>query len=126
MGAQTNAIEMIRKTVQCYFEGLYHSDIGKLKLAFHSKAQVIGYFQGSLLFNSIDEFMDFVKATPAPAENGEPYDMEIVSMDITGDAAVVKVADLYLGLRFTDYLSLLKIDGEWRIINKLFGHEPDG
>ena len=50
--------------------------------------------------------------------------MRIVSIDMTGIEAMVKVEDLYLGFRFTDYLSLLKIDGEWVIVNKTFYHEP--
>ena len=41
-------------------------------------------------------------------------------MDITGNEAVVKVEDLYLGLRFTDYLSLLLIDNNWVIVNKIY------
>jgi hypothetical protein len=50
--------------------------------------------------------------------------MNIVSIDVTGNEAVAKVADLYLGLRFTDYLSMLNIDGNWMIVNKTFHHEP--
>jgi hypothetical protein len=35
----------------------------------------------------------------------------------------VKVADLYRGLRFTDYLSLTKADDEWMIVNKTYDHD---
>jgi hypothetical protein len=98
--------ELIQQTVQHYFDGLYHSDVEKLEKAFHPNAQVIGHFQGTLM------------------ESGEAYDMEIVSIDQTGEEAVAKVADLYLGFRFTDYLSLLKVDGNWVIVNKTFYHEP--
>jgi protease I len=37
--------------------------------------------------------------------------------------AAVKVADLYRGLRFTDYLSLARVDGQWIIVNKTFHHD---
>lgn len=124
MGSDATNLELIQQTVQYYFDGLYLSDIEKLKKAFHPNAQVIGYFQGTLLFNSLEQFLEFVKATPAPSESGEKYDMRIVSVDMTGNEAVTKVADLYLGFRFTDYLSLLNIDGNWVIVNKTFYHEP--
>ena len=124
MGTDKTDLELIQQTVQYYFDGLYHSDIEKLKSAFHPNAQVIGYFQGTLLFNSLEQFLGYVKATPAPSESGEINDMRIVSIDMTGNEAVAKVADLYLGFRFTDYLSLLKIDGSWVIVNKTFYHEP--
>lgn len=124
MNEHPTDLELIQQTVQYYFDGLYNSDIEKLKKAFHTNSQVIGYFQGTLLFNSLEQFLEFVKATPAPSESGEEYDMKIVSIDVTGDQAVAKVSDLYLGFRFTDYLSLLNIDGNWVIVNKTFHHEP--
>jgi hypothetical protein len=43
-----------------------------------------------------------------------------VSVDITGDIAVVKVTDTWAGSRFTDYLTMAKHNGAWRIINKAF------
>ena len=119
MDTKATDIELIQKTVQYYFDGLYHSDVEKLKKAFHPNSQVIGYFDGSLTFDSLDGFLEFVKATPAPSESGEEYDMKIVSIDVTANEAVAKVADLYLGLQFTDYLSLLKVDGNWVINSKL-------
>ena len=47
-------------------------------------------------------------------------DKGLPDMDITGNEAIVKVEDLYLGLRFTDYLSLLLIDNSWVIVNKVY------
>ena len=124
MDTKATDIELIQKTVQYYFDGLYHSDVEKLKKAFHPNSQVIGYFDGSLTFDSLDGFLEFVKATPAPSESGEEYDMKIVSIDVTANEAVAKVADLYLGLWFTDYLSLLKVDDNWLIVNKMYYYEP--
>ena len=120
----TTELELIQQTVQYYFDGLYQSDIAKLNRAFHQNSQVIGYFQGNLLFETLEQFIEFVRAIPAPSRSGQEYDMRIVSIDMTGIEAMVKVEDLYLGFRFTDYLSLLKIDGEWVIVNKTFYHEP--
>jgi len=116
--------KFIEKTIQNYFEGMYHSDTDRLEKAFHPDAHLIGHFKGNLVNIPLDAWLGMVKKTPAPAENGEEYDMKIVSMDVTGDAASVKVADLYTGLRFTDYLSLMKIDNQWVIVNKTFYHEP--
>lgn len=124
MNMDKTDLELIQQTVQYYIDGLYHSDVEKIKKAFHPNSQIIGYFQGTLLFHSLEQFFEFVKATPAPSKSGEKYDMRIVSIDMTGNEAVAKVEDLYLGFRFTDYLSLLNIEGTWVIINKTFYHEP--
>jgi hypothetical protein len=70
-----------------------------------------------------EKWLEMVAARPAPAKNGEEYNMRLVSLDLTENVAAVKVRDLYLGLWFTDYLSLLKIEDEWVIVNKIFHHE---
>jgi len=114
----------ITQTVENYFKGMYHSDTVRLKKAFHPSAFLKGYFQGNLADISLEDWLDMIQNTPPPAEKGEAYDMKIVSMDITENVACVKVADMYMGLRFTDYLSLLKIEGNWVIVNKIFHHEP--
>ena len=124
MDTKATDIEVIQKTVQNYFDGHHHSDTEKLKKVYHPNSQVIGYFDGSLTFASRDEYLESVKATPAPSESGEEFDMTIVSIDVTANEAVAKVAGLYLGRRFTDYLSLLKVDGNWVVVNDMYDHEP--
>jgi hypothetical protein len=57
---------------------------------------------------------------------GAPYFAEIVSIDIAGDTAVVKLIDDYLGVRFTDYLTMVMTEGRWVIVNKVFYVHPDG
>ncbi len=123
MDEEYKDLELIVETVTDYFLGMYESDIERLKRAFAEEALVIGYYQGFKSFLTLDQFADFVKGAPVPKENGEPYDMKIVSLDITVNVAVVKVEDLYQGLKFTDYLSLLKIEEKWLIVNKTFRHE---
>jgi hypothetical protein len=46
--------------------------------------------------------------------------MVIVSTDVTGPTAQVKVAELYAGVRYTGYLSLMMVDEDWKIVNKLY------
>jgi hypothetical protein len=117
-------IQRIRQTVQLYFEGMYHSDVNKLGKAFHPSAVLMGYYSGNLAHIPLEKWLEMVAVRPAPAKNGEEYNMRLVSLDLTENVAAVKVKDLYLGLWFTDYLSLLKIDDEWVIVNKIFHHEP--
>jgi len=116
-------LELIVDTVTDYFLGMYEADIERLKRAFAAEALIIGYYQGIKSFLSLTEFADFVQGSPVPKENGEAYDMKIISIDITDNVALVKVEDLYQKLRFTDYLSLLKTEKKWVIVNKTFHHK---
>ena len=126
MAQDKKDFEEIQNTVQLYFDGMYHSDTGLLKQAFHSAAFLMGYYEGNFAHIPLETWLDIIGKTPAPSKNGEVYDMRIVSIDITETVAVVKVADLYLGLRFTDYLSLVKTGDGWTIVNKVFHHKPRG
>jgi len=119
--ADLTAIEAV---IEDYFEGMYLSDTKRLERAFHANARIAGHDEGTLIDNPIDKFIAFVGRVTPPSDEGEPFEMEIISVDIQGAAAAVKVKDLYKGLRFTDYLSLLKIDGTWKIVSKTFSHLP--
>ncbi len=59
-----------------------------------------------------------------PAENEARRERWIESVDITGDAAVAKVVLDYPDRRFTDYMSLLRLDGEWKIVHKNYTMAP--
>jgi hypothetical protein len=113
-------LELIAQTVQNYFEGMYFGDVAKLRQAFHPDACLFSYNEGQYRHVPAEEWFKIIPSRPVPANNGEPYDMCIVSTDVTGTVAIVKVADLYQGKRFTDFLTLLKVGESWVIVNKAF------
>ena len=46
---------------------------------------------------------------------------EIASIDVAGTVASVRIElDNWTGHRFTDFFNLLKIDGKWWVMNKVF------
>src|SRR4051812_9319690 len=116
-------VEDIHAVVHEYFDGLYRMDEPRLRGAFHPDACLFGHLRGKFTRSTLDQWLGRIGAQPAPSESGEPFDMRIVSTDVTGDAATVKVAELYRNLRFTDYLTFLRLDGRWRIVNKAYHHE---
>ena len=46
-------------------------------------------------------------------------------IDITGDIAVVKVTDECFGTVWTDYLTLIRHEGQWQIVMKAFFNHAD-
>jgi type 1 glutamine amidotransferase len=53
-------------------------------------------------------------------------DADILRVDVTGGAAVVTVRIVTDQRIFLDYLTLLRADGEWRIMHKVFHATPRG
>ncbi len=114
--------EQIARVIDLYFAGMYHSRGEDIEASFHPNATISGYRGdgGDLVEMSRDNFRDFVTSQPPPAENGEPFDMKVDSVETKGRVAMVKVTDRYLNKMFTDLLLLLKTDEGWRIYNKVW------
>lgn len=123
MATESADKEQINLVVRNYVEGMVFADEALLRQAFHPACRIIGHYHKELEWLSLDEFVSAINSEGPAATSTTPF-WEVLSIDITGDAAAVKVVDDYVGMRFTDYLSLLKIDERWTIINKLyFYHE---
>ena len=121
-----NNKEQIEEVVQLYVDSMNESNPEKVRQAFHTNAKVAGYLHGDFMEMSVDDFSDFVASQqPSPKEKGENVIFEILSTEIEGTTAIVKVRDKYLGITFLDTLSFIKIDSEWKLYNKLFHVESE-
>ena len=121
-----NDKEQIENVVQLYVDSMDESNPDKVKQAFHINAKVVGYLHGDFMEMSVDDFSDFVASQqPSPKEKGENVIFEIITCEIEGTTAVVKLRDKYLGITFLDTLSFVKIDSEWKLYNKLFHVESE-
>jgi hypothetical protein len=121
-----NDIKKIENVVQLYIDSMDESNPDKVKQAFHSNAKVVGYLHNDFIEMSTGDFAGFVEAQqPSPKEKGENIVYEILSCEVQGTTASVKVRDKYLGISFLDTLSFISIDNEWKIYNKLFHVESD-
>ncbi len=112
--------------LQTYFDGLYHSDTGRLRQVFHPQAQYVTVTDGTLLYRDMDTYFPVVDARPSPASKGEVRRDQIVSIDFAGPVTARAVLHCAIGTRlFTDFLTLIKFDGRWQIISKVFHFEEE-
>ena len=110
----------IRQTVQYYFDGGRNRDSLTLRKAFHPDARMLFAREGKLVVVPIAEYITRVgseKAVPGAVDSTE---RKVVSVDVEGDAAVAKLELRRPDMVLTDYMSLLKVDGRWLIVNKIF------
>ncbi len=127
MSASANPVERehaeLIAVAREYLDGMFYADESKLRRAFHPQCLQVGHYRGQLLHDPLDAFIEAVKGGPA-LNPGTPYYSEIDLIGVTGDIAVVKVVDDWLGDRYTDYLTMLKHDGNWSIVHKAFTVHP--
>jgi hypothetical protein len=110
----------IEALVEEYFMGMYEGDVNRLKAIFHSDCRLFGERKGEKREFPGSDFLAYVAGAPVPKDEGEAYEMELVSINRTGPVAVVHVRDLYQGGRFTDYLTVFETVDGWKIVNKAF------
>ena len=109
---------LVRQTVNTYLHGLKFNDVASLKKAFYPDAKLFFVKKDGTLGQLTQE--QWYKGFEASAGKEEEGDLGIVSLDVTGNASSVKVLETYPHSTYTDYVSLLKLGGEWKIVNKIF------
>ncbi len=114
-----NEREAVEAVVVDYLEGMIYGQRDRLERAMHPKCMQAGHFGGAYEYFDRDTFISSVVGETA-LPPGTPYRSEIVSVDMTGDVAVVKVVDDCFGTTFTDYLTLIKHESRWQIVMKAF------
>ena len=116
--------DAIREVVQLYFDGIIKYDEQALRKAFHADASIIGSKDDGT--QDWEPFQEWVLYTRGKAPDPSGRNNRILSIDITGRAAVVKTDLDWPSVHYVDYLSLLKIDGQWKIVNKIWHREKRG
>ena len=117
----SNAFEPIVAVLQDYFDGLYHSDAARLQRVFHPQAIYACATEGSLLHMGMAEYFGVVAKRPSPASRDEVRRDRIVGIEFAGPVTARARVRCAIGPKhFTDLLTLVRVDGRWQIISKVF------
>jgi Putative lumazine-binding len=114
----TRELDAAKVPLQNYVKAHETGNADFIRRAFTQDAKVVGYMGGKLISWGVEEYAGRFSGKPAEDEAERKRSIEIINL--TGDAAVGKVVLDYPAVKFTDYMSLLKINGEWKIANKSF------
>ena len=109
--------DAITKTIQIYIDGAISGKGEDMKPAFHEDATIFGYIGADLFAGPIQQLFDWNDKNGPAAE----LEARFASIDIIGTIATVRLElDNWTGHRFTDQYTMLKVDREWKIMNKVF------
>jgi len=119
----TSEYNAVIATANQYVEGLRLGSVEGVAQAFHKDAVMYGFTNGELLGGPIKNLFDFVQKNGSAPEITTRLDI----LAITSTTAVVRV-DMEkdaIGADYNDYLTLIKIDGTWKVIAKVY-HQFEG
>ncbi len=106
--------DAIRAVVQHYFDGGM-----EMRKAFLPQANMWYVGDGELRHVPIQDFLARVESSAGNSVDSE-VEKRVVSIDRYRDAAVAKLELRRPNSVIYDYMSLLKVGGEWIIVNKIF------
>ena len=110
-GEQAN----VRAVVERYLHGLKFNDVKSLETAFWPEARLLFVRRdGALGQLTQAEWYAGFASSAGKEEEGE---LGITAVDVTGDAAAVKVVETYPKTIYIDYLNLLKTFFYFRVLN---------
>lgn len=123
MRANITEYEAVEQAAMKFVRSVAEGNSAYARELFTEEAVLFGYLDGKLEHGSIEQFYHNVDTMGAGADFKARID--VVSVEET--VAVVRVLEEKWGGRidFTDYLLLLKIDGEWKCVAKAYNQNSD-
>ncbi|PKV43742.1 putative lumazine-binding protein [Janthinobacterium sp. 61] len=102
-----------------YNAGGAQADSSIMRPAFSSQATIFGVDgEDKLTGGPIEGLFEIIDSAFRPSPQAQAA---IVRVDIVGTAASARVdTDDISGFRFTDFFNLLKVQGEWSIVSKIY------
>ena len=114
--AQNNTVE--EAAVRACLENYMSGDGNRMEKAFHPSASMKYIDAKTNEFKDVP-IADFIARVKANTNKPERK-IEIVALNIEGNAANGKIRIESGDVILYDYMNMLKIDGEWKIVSKIF------
>ena len=116
--------DKVEQVLGLYFDGLHYSDTEILRRVFHPQAHYYCATDGALLHLGMDEYFPIVDKRPSPASQGHARTDRILGIEFAGPVtAFAKLECSIPPKHFTDFLTLVKLEGRWQIVAKVFHYK---
>jgi hypothetical protein len=111
-------LHAVQAPLRSYIQAHETGNGAHIRAAFTADARITGHLGGKLINWGVDEYAARFSGQAAADEAQRRRSFEV--LDLVGDAAVAKVVLDYPTVSFADHMSLLKINGQWKIVSKSF------
>jgi hypothetical protein len=120
-GQQTEE-QAVRAAVAQYLRGHATGSPDEMRKSFLPTAHIEGLRDGKFVSWTAEEYSSRFNGRPAADEASRKRTVDRVH--VMGTAAMAQATLVHGATTFTDYFVLLKVDGTWRIANKVYSSRP--
>lgn len=104
-----------------YFDTLYYCDLKKFDAVFHPKAIYVTADETPFLYRNMKTYRDAIAQRQSPASQNESRRDFVDAIEFAGDNTALARVRCSIGDRdFVDLLSLVRTEGRWQIVAKVF------
>lgn len=123
MRASIEEYKAVEEAAMKFVKSVAEGDSRYAKELFTDEAVLFGFLDGKLEHGSIGQFYDNVDTVSA----GKDFKARVDVIDVEETLAVVRVLEEKWGGRidFTDYLLMMKMNGEWKCVAKAYNQNSD-
>ncbi|HEX3073811.1 MAG TPA: nuclear transport factor 2 family protein [Ignavibacteriales bacterium] len=114
----------IKQTIENFVKGTDSRNVSMLEKVFYEDASFVGVnkINKSFVNSNNDEYIDLVKKGRM---GGWQREFNVASLDANDQTAMAKVEITDSKLKQTEYLTLVKVDGAWKIVNRTYTVESN-
>ena len=112
----------VRAAVQQYLKGHATGSAEEMRKAFLPTAHIEGIRNGTFTSWTAEEYAS--RFTGKLAADEATRKRTIDSVNVSGTAAMARATLVHGATTFIDYFVLLKVDGQWKIANKVYTAAP--
>lgn len=120
--AQGNDEAGVRAAIEQYFRGHATAQRDTMAAAFLPSAHIEGIRNGVFTSWTVSEYAG--RFTGRPAADEATRKRSINRVEVSGTAAIATATLVHGATTFTDYFVLLKVNGVWKIANKVYSSRP--
>jgi hypothetical protein len=106
--------------VEDYFYGSYEADRARMERGFHPDAHIVGFLGAKYVDEAAPDFIARLAGAPSDKAQGFPFHRRIVEARVKDNLAFFVAEVEAHGKAFTDFITVMLIDGRWRIRHKSY------
>lgn len=121
-GAYAHIVELLHH----YHDGLHRCDTQLLAKVFHENAIYFTASGGEEICLDMATYLPKVAERTPPGSSDAPLHYHIESIELAGPVtAIARARSSMWGKDFIDILTLVRTEGQWKVISKVFHHEDN-